>query len=189
MTPDEFEPPLDAARVSPISPPPELEGRIVDALRARGLLGTGGARRPAWRRYALAGLAAATLLVVGFVLGTRSRGTVGDDEAPRYLLLLYQDGTSAAFSAAARDSVVSEYRRWAGQLRSRGMLVMGEELSEAMATVPEDASPLHAPSDGRELGGFFVVRAADLAQAVELARGTPHARGGGVVVVRPINPT
>jgi hypothetical protein len=189
MTPDDFEPPLDTARVSPISPPPELEDRVVDSLRARGLLGTGGRRRPAWRRYAVAGLAAAALLVVGFVLGARSRGTVGDDAAPRYLLLLYEDRTNAAFSAAARDSVVSEYRRWAGQLRSRGMLVMGEELSEAMATVPEDASRLHAEADGRELGGFFVIRAADLAQAVELARGTPHARGGGVVVVRPINPT
>lgn len=180
MKPDDTESPVPG----PVPPPPPLpaalEDRIVVSLRERGLLAARGSRRVSWRRAAMGTLAAAMLLTIGFILGSRTTAP-GGGEGDRFLLLLYGDA-AASPAPGARDSVVAEYRRWAEELRSAEMLVLGEELAAAAAIVPDGAAEPRGP----KLGGFFVVRARDLAHAIELARSTPHARGGGSVVVRPI---
>lgn len=188
MKPDDVEPPLDLSTLarSP-GPPRELEPRVVDSLRARGLLRPATNGAGIWRRYGLAALAAAALLAIGFVFGDRSERRAHSD-GPRYLLLLYQDSADATTGLAERDSMVAEYVRWAGRLREDGRLVLGEELGEGMAVVPEVEGEGIA-SSRYALGGFFVIHADDLEHAIEIARSTPHARGGGAVVVRPINPT
>ena len=188
MKPDD-DAPLDLSTLARSSDPPsELEARVVGSLRARGLLQPATTiRAVAWRRYGLAVLAAAAILAIGFVLGARSVRTSHADGS-RYLLLLYQDSAEAGATLGERDSIVAEYVRWAGGLREEGRLVLGEELGEEMAIVPQGERVDEAVSR-YALGGFFVVRAVDLAHAVEIARSTPHAHRGGAVVVRRINPT
>ena len=94
----------------------------------------------------------------------------------RFILLLYE---GAAFDASV--SHVAEYTAWARELRTGGRPVTGDEILPGGESLPA--------GDGLEkerLGGYFVVGARDLADAVAVGRGCPHRRHGGRVVVRPL---
>jgi hypothetical protein len=78
------------------------------------------------------------------------------------------------------DDRAAEYGAWAMALRRAGRQVSGERLSDAAwsAGVPA-ADPL-------PLRGFFIIRARDSVEALDLARAHPHTRDG-TIVVRPID--
>jgi len=160
------------------APPSGLEGRVVAALRTRGLL-AGGARRP-WAAAALAaGLAAA--FAAGWLV--RPLATAPRDE-PAFLLLL--EGGAVGAGESARESVEA-HLEWARQLVAEGRLIRAEKLSG-------DAVRLEGPAGRRAPAaagpdGFFLLRARDLDEAVALARGCPTLREGGRVTVRPVDPT
>lgn len=187
-----------------IDPPPRLERRVERSLRGRGLA----PRTPAWFR--LAGAAAAALLLVagGFWLGAIAGGPSGAadrlaeepagaaESGPaetRYVLLLYEDDDFRP--AADEDALVAEYRGWAVGLAREGALVAGEKLDETgtLLEAPGDEGATlpggdHGSPLGR-LGGYFVISAADRAEALAIAGTNPHLRHGGRIVVRPIVPT
>jgi len=60
----------------------------------------------------------------------------------------------------------------------------GEKLKDQVVVL---GPPFPAAEQGR-LGGYFLVTAASLEQALEIARDCPHLRYGGRVVVRPVDP-
>lgn len=158
-----------------VPPPAHLKARVVQDLRARGLLRP--ARR-AWLRLAAAvaglGLFGAGYFVAG--LGGEPPG------APLYALFLYEDG---AFDRSQPESaLVAEYGGWAGQLARAGQLVSGEKLG---ATVVVEPPP--GPDGPGELAGFFILAAPNDSAALALARGTPHLRHRGRIALRRIDPT
>ena len=191
---------LEALRDGPRAPV-ELEGRVVSALRARGLLDGakpargGSTAASSWRRWSIAaGLAASVLAFAG---GWWARGAVpvagagavvgGGTEratADRYVLLLHDTGRALPASEEAR--LVAEYTEWARELRSRGMAIDGEKL--------EDARWLLGPGGRREepglargaLAGYFLLATADPAAALAVAESCPHLRHGGSVELRRI---
>jgi hypothetical protein len=67
------------------------------------------------------------------------------------------------------DERVQEYVAWASAERTDGAV----------------SSP---PGEPR-LAGYFLIRAADQRTALEIARSCPHARYGGRIVLREIEPT
>lgn len=179
-----------------VSPPAELEESVVTALRGRGLLPARPRRRAASRaaRASWGLLAAAALVAVGFALG---RTSAMEPRAPavertaaggtRYVLLLLSDGPEPPAAEEARR--VAEYKEWARSLAAEGRLAGGAKLapeetvlaSEGQLVPPPAASPLGAPSS---LGGFFMITARDHAEAVAVARGCPHLRYGGRIILR-----
>lgn len=203
-TPDD----APARRLDPEAEPPErLKRRVERDLRARGLLA---ARMPAW--MSAVGAAAAALLLVagGFWLGALSGGgllgggpeaggrPVGAAEATadpetRYVLLLYEDEDFRP--SADEAALVAEYRGWAIDLARQGALVGGEKLDETGTLLERPGgagSDLPAGDPGSvlgTLGGYFVISAADRAEALAIAGTCPHLRHGGRIVVRPIVPT
>jgi anti-sigma-K factor RskA len=115
-----------------------------------------------------------------FVLGLLAASALAAAErrpTHRFILLLFE---GPAFDAAG--SHASEYRDWAAGLRREGRQVTGDEI-----LAPEVALPA-APQESRDdrLAGYFVIGAADLADAATVARRCPHLRHGGRVVVRPL---
>lgn len=180
MKPDDFDEQVDLSHLRRHAPPTELQQRVLRTLAARGLV----RRRTTWLKHLTTLAAAAALLVIGFAVGSR-RSNADVDLDPRYALLLYDDPLSTT-DPAARDSIVAEYRRWSASLRERGQLVLGEELGREVASVPDFGTGFSEERGRYQLGGLFIIRAATLADAVNLARETPHARLGGVVTVRPI---
>lgn len=178
-----------------IDPPPGLGRRIERSLRARDSLAP---RAPAWFRLTGAAAAAALLVTGGYWLGAIDGGAdvvVEADPADeiRYVLLLYED---ADFRPSAdEDALVAEYRGWAIGLARDGALVAGEKLDETgmlLEAPGGDGTALPGGADGSPLGrlaGYFVIAAADRAEALAIAGTNPHLRHGGRIVVRPIVPT
>jgi hypothetical protein len=110
----------------------------------------------------------------------------------KYLLQIYSDGAMAEFerrSADEQDAIVEEYRA-IGQ--SPGVLG-GEQLQpvETATTVRVQEGQMLL-SDGpfieakEYVGGFYLVDAADLDAALEIAARIPSARMGGASEVRPV---
>lgn len=178
-----------------IDPPSRLGRRVEHSLRARGSLAP---RTPAWFRVAGAAAAAALLLAGGYWLGAIDGGEDIVAEADpaaetRYVLLLYEGEDFRP--SADEDALVAEYRGWAVGLAREGTLVAGEKLEESgmlLQTPGGDGTALpggdHGSPLGR-LGGYFVISAADRAEALAIAGSNPHLRHGGRIVVRPIVPT
>jgi hypothetical protein len=146
----------DLPRETP--PPPELEPRVLDALRSRGLVRP---RRRRWLPYA----AAAAMLAIGFLAGRY--------EPPRpaparsFALILHESPDRRG------DSHVDEYIAW-----SRNDFVVGghELASDRRVLGPAPAS----------VGGFFLIAADSLDRATAIARTCPHVRYGGTIEVREV---
>jgi hypothetical protein len=202
MTPDD----TPIGRLDPeVDPSPHLERKTERSLRARGLLAP---RTPAWFR--LAGAAAAALLLVagGFWLGAIAGGpgggadrlaapSAGDadstDAAQQYVLLLYEGDDFRPTSD--EQALVAENRGWAVGLAREGTVVAGERLDETGILLERpggEGAALPGGDHGSRLGrldGYFVISAADRAEALAIAGTNPHLRHGGRIVVRPIVPT
>lgn len=164
-----------------IAPPEEHEERLVAALRRRGALR---ARRPrAWVPLA----AALVGVVVGWLAharpAVRSAGVAEDQGL--YLLLLSDDPQEGP----SLPERVRLYSDWARQLAADGRLETAKKLKDDGVVVGPRAAERRTIEDSPESpSGFYLLRAASLGEAVELARESPHARLGGVVTVRPIDP-
>jgi hypothetical protein len=108
----------------------------------------------------------------------------------QYALLIHEKpGAYEALSDEERKAITDEY--WA--LREHPGIVGGASLqpTSAATTVREDdGKPLVTDgpfADTKEvLGGFCLIEAADLDEAIEMAARIPAARFGGVVEVRPV---
>jgi hypothetical protein len=108
----------------------------------------------------------------------------------KYMLLIYaNDDGWDALSEDERNSIHQEYMDIQADPRAVG----GNQLQpSATATTVrvENGRPLH--TDGpfletkEELGGFYLVDAGSLDEALEVAARIPAARRGGAVEVRPV---
>jgi hypothetical protein len=171
-------------------PPPELEQRVVATLTQRGLLAPPRrSGRFGSRVRAAVAIAAGIALFAAGTLAQRwsSERAVATEQSPRFALLLY--GGSDEGGEAAELARVNEYREWARRIAERGRYIAGEKLD----TVALDVTPTNAsrgtPRGSEALAGFFIVGAANAAEAEAVARSCPHLRHGGRIVVRPIVPT
>ena len=164
-----------------IDAPPGLEDRTVRALQGAGLLVSTRRRPIAWQ-VAAALVLLASGIAIGRASATATPASQPDSGQPRFVLLLH--GGPVGLSADQEAAVVEEYRNWAVGLRREGRFVTGERLSEAAAVVP----PIEL-SDATGVRGYFVISAATLEDAKAVAAACPHARRGGHIVVRPIEPT
>jgi hypothetical protein len=112
----------------------------------------------------------------------------------QYLLMIHGDERGwAALSEGEQTAVREEYGRFAQSARESGKLVDGGELQ------PTDRATTVRVKDGetiltdgpyaqtREaLGGYFLVEAGSIDEAVELAKGLPPPGRRGAVEVRPV---
>ena len=108
----------------------------------------------------------------------------------KYALLIYgREQSWAEASPEERNEVYAEYEAFTEMLRSRGAIRGGEELelTSAATTVSREGDEVLV-SDGpfaettEQLGGFYLIEAADLDEALEYAKALPAA----TVEVRPI---
>jgi hypothetical protein len=114
----------------------------------------------------------------------------------KYLLLIYEN--ERAFDKvpeADRGKIFQEYMDYTSGIRRSGNYVAGEALQPiSTATTVRVKNGKTVTTDGpfaetrEQLGGFYMVEAKDLDEAIKLAAGIPASRTGSIEV-RPIMPT
>jgi hypothetical protein len=174
---------IESGLARELVPPPEVEERIVRELASRGLIRPRRRAVPAAWIGVAAGLA---LLAAGFLIGRGSAPKPAEPPAPRYALFLLRGSEEGAPPAAEEAGRVEEYRDWARGLARGGRYVTGERLDDRSAHLGSGPSPA-LPAE-EEVRGFFIVSASDFEDALAVARGCPHLRHGGRILVRPIAP-
>lgn len=156
-----------------IEPPPALEDRVVAALRERGHLALPG--RWSSARILAAAAAALVLFLSGYAVGASTAPIAPAEDAgsPRFLLLLHETPATAT-TGVPEPQLVEEYRQWARGVSVAGTPIEGEKLKD---------------TPGETLSGFFIVAAPTREAAEAIAASCPHARYGGRIEVREIDPT
>lgn len=109
----------------------------------------------------------------------------------RYAVLIYGDETAPS-SPEEIGQIMAEYDAYGELLTGRNAMSGGEALHPtATATTVRVADGKTLTTDGpfveskEALGGFYLVEAANLDEAIELAAACPGAKYGGAVEVRP----
>jgi hypothetical protein len=111
----------------------------------------------------------------------------------RYLCLIYDEESRInEMSKDEGDAFMGEYFAFTDGIRESGQYVAGEALHPvATATTVRIRNGKMSTTDGpfaetkEQLGGFYLIEAADLNEAIEIAAKIPSARTGSVEV-RPI---
>jgi hypothetical protein len=113
----------------------------------------------------------------------------------KYLLLIYgEEAQWANVSDKERDAITQEYMQFTQDIAKSGHYLGGNELQRtASATSVRVRNGKQLVSDGpfaetkEALGGYYLVEAKDLDEAIALAARIPSARWG-TIEVRPIVP-
>ena len=110
----------------------------------------------------------------------------------QYLVLIYSEEPAEAPDPAQIGAVMEEYNAYTDMLRERGALVAGEALQPtATATTVRVRDGQTMTTDGpfaetkEALGGFYLIEAKDLDEALALGGACPGAKWGSIEV-RPI---
>jgi hypothetical protein len=113
----------------------------------------------------------------------------------KYLLLIHDEEKRwGTLSEAERQQIMSGYRKFGEEIRASGQFLNGAQLqptTTATSVRVRDGKPL--VTDGpfaetrEQLGGFYLVDAANLDEAIKLAARIPSAQTG-TIEVRPLVP-
>jgi hypothetical protein len=118
---------------------------------------------------------------------------LGKEEAMKYLLLIYENESSlAGLSEAEQGKIFEDYMTYTRGIKKDGNYIGGEALQPvATATTVRVKNGKTLTTDGpfaetrEQLGGFYLVEAKDLDEALAFAARIPGARMGSVEV-RPV---
>ena len=111
----------------------------------------------------------------------------------KYLCLIYEDESRFATTPKAdMDKIMSEYGAFGESIRKSGNHVAGHQLQTTdTATTVRVRNGKVSTTDGpfaetkEQLGGFYLIEAKDLNEAVQIASRIPSARFGSIEV-RPL---
>jgi hypothetical protein len=111
----------------------------------------------------------------------------------QYLLLIYDsEATREKMSATDQGKMYEEYGRFTNEIKASGNHLAGHELKPvATATTVRVRDGKRVATDGpfaetkEQLGGFYMINAKDLDEAIAIAGRVPSARAGSIEV-RPI---
>jgi len=107
-----------------------------------------------------------------------------------FMLLLRGGVSNSDLSPDQLQQLIQKYLGWIESLRHNGHFIAGEPLEETGKVLSGKNG--HAITDGpfaeskEAVGGYFMIRAKDLAEAVEVSQGCPIFDNHGTVEIRPI---
>ncbi|HEX3702709.1 MAG TPA: YciI family protein [Vicinamibacterales bacterium] len=112
----------------------------------------------------------------------------------KYTLMIYDDekGGWASLSQTEQQRMIGEYRQFTQQIKDSGQFVAGEQLHPtSAATSVRVRNGQRVVTDGpfaetsEQLGGYFLIDARNLDEAIDIAGRIPSARLG-TVEIRPV---
>jgi hypothetical protein len=128
-------------------------------------------------------------------IGRHAVRLYGQEADMKYMLLIYSDEkTWAAMSDAERQAMMGEYLKFSADIKASGHWQAGAPLQPvSTATSVRVRDGKRTVTDGpfaetrEQLGGYYLVEAKDLDEAIGLAARIPGARVGSIEV-RPVMP-
>ena len=106
------------------------------------------------------------------------------------MLLLRGGVSNTELSPEQMQQLIGRYVSWVERLREKNYYVGGEPLAETgkVLSGKNGQTVTDGPfTEAKEaVGGYFILRARDLEEAVEVAKGCPIFESGGTAEVRPI---
>ena len=115
----------------------------------------------------------------------------------QYLLLCcFDEERWANLPESQRDQIMREYGAWKQDITKHGHYRAGAKLQPTSnATTVRARNGKPALTDGpfaetkEQLGGYHLIECQDLDEALSIARRIPTLKAGGVIEVRPLDPT
>jgi hypothetical protein len=107
-------------------------------------------------------------------------------------ILLFRGGVHHAYNANESQEGMDhmkEWMEWMGGLHQKGILLSADPLlPTGKQLIGSGKKNVDGPyvSEGDQVGGYLIVNAADIDEAVEIAKGCPIFKEEGKVEVRPI---
>ncbi len=104
-------------------------------------------------------------------------------------VLLYRSGTGSQPTPEEREGNIKRWQAWFAKLGEEGKLKdWGAPLTLEGKRVSSGGVITDGPyAEGKEvIGGFSIIKAKDLAEAAQIAKGCPAFETGGTVEVRPV---
>ena len=112
----------------------------------------------------------------------------------KYMLILHDNPQAfAEYSPEQMQAVVERYTAWARQLAESGRHAGGNKLTDEggrhLRRVDGRLSAVDGPyAEAKEvIGGYFLVNAADMAEAEAIARDCPHLDYDGRIEIRQVD--
>lgn len=113
-----------------------------------------------------------------------------------YMLLLHEDPSGfAELSPDEIQKMIGVYEAWRSRIAEAGRLAGGKKLRDEggrwLTQKDGNVRVIDGPfSEANEvIGGFFMIKAADYDEAVEISRDCPHLKYGGRIELREVEPT
>jgi hypothetical protein len=107
----------------------------------------------------------------------------------RYALLIYGGADWSTFSDEEQQTQLQQYMEISEAPKTQGGADLGD-LSKATTVRVQDGKALTTDGPFAEtkeyLGGFYLIEANDLDEAIDVAARIPVARTGGAIEVRPV---
>jgi hypothetical protein len=111
----------------------------------------------------------------------------------RYLCLIYENEKAwETVPAAESEAIMNEYFQFTDDIRKKGKYIAGEALQPtASSTTVRVRNGKVSTTDGpfaetkEQLGGFYLIEATDLNDAIQVASRIPSARFGSIEI-RPV---
>lgn len=108
----------------------------------------------------------------------------------KYMLLIYHEEQAwENYTEAERQQIYGEYRELMQDLEAKGHLLAGDELQPAKtASTVQVRDGKQMVTDGpfaetrEQLGGYFLIEAANMDEAIAIAGRIPSARTGSIEV-------
>ena len=111
---------------------------------------------------------------------------------PRFMLILRGGKSDRSLSPSEYGPMIQKYHTWIDGLRESGCYEAGEPLEEQGKVLTGKGGGIVTDGPFAEsketVGGYFIIKARDLTEAAEIARGCPIFDNGGDVEVRKIAP-
>ena len=108
----------------------------------------------------------------------------------QYMLLLLQPGTGPAPSPSEMQEIMARFGVWMGELYAKRIVVSTNGLEPTGKIVREPGGTVITDgpyAEAKEIvGGYILINAASLDEAVQIARGCPGLHYGLAVEVRPV---
>jgi len=106
-----------------------------------------------------------------------------------FMMIFIGGSSSIHFTPEQMQANMQQWFNWMNELKAKGIYVYGEPLTPNGKTVKgKEPVVTDGPfAESKELvGGFIIVKAADIDEAAELAKGCPDLPIGGTVEVREV---